>query len=473
MDVSAIVLAVILGALIGAGAVFALVRTPLRAARAHASERALADAEHQRALLELRANGERAVVEARMAEQAVTSAVRVELAAALGSIEALSGQVRAAHERVAEYEAAQVRAHEERIARERTDAELKKELAPMKQLLDDLGKRSADNEKQQSEHLGRISEQLKQAQQSDEQLRVTTESLASALRSNSTRGVWGETQLRRVVEAAGLLQHVDFFQQATISTDAGTGRPDMVVNMPGGKYIPLDSKVPLEHFLEASAIPETATGEEGARRKTLIEKHVKAMRSHIDALARKSYWAGFDSPEFVIAFIPNESLLSAALEADPSLLNYALDKRVALTSPVNLFAVLKTVDYSWQQQQVSDEAKKLFALGNLLYERVGTLAKHAVDMRNAIERTVKTYNSFAGSLESRVLTTARQFPGISEQKLEALAVPAMIDESPRGLTAPEFTAPEVGAPELAAAESAFDDSLFRADVDADIRNAAK
>lgn len=487
MDVSALVLAVILGAVVGAAVVFTVVRTPLRAAHKAAAERALADAEHQRALLELRAAGDRAVVEARLAEQSIAGAVRVELASAQGAIDTLSGQLRLANERIAGFEATQLREHEARMARERTDAELKKELAPMKQLLDDLGKRSADNEKQQSEHLGRISEQLKQAQTSDEQLRLTTESLASALRSNSTRGVWGETQLRRVVEAAGLIQHVDFSQQVTVASDAGTGRPDMVVNLPGGKYIPLDSKVPLEHFLEASAIPETATGEEGARRKQLIDKHVKAMRSHIDALGRKSYWSGFESPEFVIAFIPNESLLSAALEADAGLLNYAFEKRVALTSPVNLFAVLKTIDYTWQQQQVSDEAKKLFDLGNLLYERVGSLAKHASDMRSAIERTVKAYNGFAGSLESRVLVTARQFPGINEQKLEALTPPVMINETPRGLTAPELVAAELtGSPELPAPadvvalpaaaqanELAFDDSLFTADVDADIREATK
>jgi DNA recombination protein RmuC len=185
---------------------------------------------------------------------------------------------------------------------------------------------------------------------------------------------------------------------------------------------------------------------------------VKAMRPHIDALGKKSYWEGLAaSPEFVIAFIPNESLLSAALEADAGLLNYAFERRVALASPVNLFAVLKTIDYAWQQQAVSDEAKKLFDLGNTLYQRIGVLAGHADSLRKAIERTVDSYNKFASSLESRVLVTARQFPGINETKLSLVAEPAPIHESPRRLSAPEFTEEDVVAPPSPAAHSADDD----------------
>ena len=189
------------------------------------------------------------------------------------------------------------------------------------------------------------------------------------------------------------------------------------------------------------ALAEEATERyEGARRKELITRHVRAVRSHIDALAKKTYWEGLDaSPEFVIAFIPSESLLSSALEADPALLDYAFGKRVALASPVNLWAVLKTVAFTWQQQAVSDEAKKLFDLGNTLYQRIGTLAGHAEGLRKAIERTVDSYNKFANSLESRVLVTARQFPGIDETKISLLTAPAAVHEQPRRLTAPEVT----------------------------------
>jgi DNA recombination protein RmuC len=312
----------------------------------------------------------------------------------------------------------------------------------VRETLRTMQEKVAELETQRNEQYGSLSEQLKQAQISDQQLRVTTESLASALRSNSTRGVWGETQLRRVVEAAGLAQYVDFNTQTNITTDAGLGRPDMVVRLPGNKSIAIDAKVPLEHYIEASTIPFTATGEEGARRKVLIDKHVKAVRAHIDALAKKTYWEGFDaSPEFVIAFIPSESLLSAALEADPSILDYSFSKRVALASPVNLWAVLKTVAFTWQQQAVTDEAQKLFDLGNALYQRLGALSGHAESLRKALERTVDSYNKFANSLESRVLVTARQFPGIDQTKIGLLTEPAIIHDSPRKLTAPELEAP--------------------------------
>jgi DNA recombination protein RmuC len=188
---------------------------------------------------------------------------------------------------------------------------------------------------------------------------------------------------------------------------------------------------------------------------------VKAVRAHIDALARKTYWAGLaSSPEFVVCFVPSESLLAAALEEDPSLLDYAFGKRVALASPVNLWAVLKTVAYTWTQQDVASEARALFQLGNELYERLATLAGHADDLRRAIDRTVDSYNRFAGSLESRVLVTARRFPGIDQTKLDALAVPAVVDKSPRRLTAAELLdetldldAPRDGVAETAEAGS--------------------
>jgi DNA recombination protein RmuC len=163
------------------------------------------------------------------------------------------------------------------------------------------------------------------------------------------------------------------------------------------------------------------------------------VRAHVDALSKKAYWSGLpSSPEFVVCFVPSESLLAAALEEDPSLLDHAFGKRVALASPVNLWAVLKTVAYTWTQQDVSAEARTLFELGNQLYERLGSLAGHADDLRRAIERTVDSYNRFAGSLETRVLVTARRFPGIDATKLEALVEPTTIEKSPRRLTAPEL-----------------------------------
>ncbi len=372
-------------------------------------------------------------------EAAQRSALQADLAGLYSTVDELRAQLEEAgaqrHELVSQQRADQT----ERVERERREQAVLQALSPVRETLTAMQQKVADLERERTLQYGSLSEQLKQAQQADELLRTTTESLASALRSNSTRGVWGETQLRRVVEAAGLTRYVDFDTQTSITTEAGAGRPDMVINLPGGKTITVDAKVPLEHYIEASQIALTANGEEGARRKDLLGKHVKAVRGHIDALAKKQYWEGFAaSPEFVICFIPSESLLSAALEEDPSLLDYAFGKRVALASPVNLWAVLKTVAYTWTQQDVSAEAKKLYELGNTLYQRLGTMAGHAEGLRRAIERTVASYNSFANSLESRVLVTARQFPGIDETKLNLLTEPAPIHEAPRRLAAGEF-----------------------------------
>lgn len=325
----------------------------------------------------------------------------------------------------------------DRAERERRDQAVLRALAPVQDSLDRMQRQVSDLERERGAQYGAIAAQLRQSLESDEHLRRTTESLAGALRSNGTRGVWGETALRRVVEAAGLTRHVDFTIQTSVTTDAGTGRPDMVIRLPGGASVPVDAKVPLDAYLEASAIPVTATGEQGERRQALLQRHVKAVRAHVDALAKKAYWTGVaSSPEFVVCFIPNESLLASALDEDPTLLDYAFSRRVALASPVNLWAVLKTVAFSWTQQDVSAEAQRLFELGSSLYQRLGVLAGHAETLRRSIERTVESYNKFAGSLETRVLATARQFPGIDETRL--LPEAASITTTPRPLTAADL-----------------------------------
>ncbi|GAA3019365.1 DNA recombination protein RmuC [Microbacterium dextranolyticum] len=324
--------------------------------------------------------------------------------------------------------------------RERREQVVLRALAPVQETLQTMQHKVDELERERQQQYGSIAEQLRRAHDSDEALRATTESLAGALRSNATRGVWGETQLRRVVESAGLTRYVDFDTQSSLTSDAGAGRPDMVVRLPGGKALAVDAKVPLDAYLEASAIPATAQGEQAARRTQLLQKHVKAVRAHVDALAAKRYWTGLESsPEFVVCFIPSESLLGAALEEDPALLDYAFSRRVALASPVNLWAVLKTVAYTWTQQDVSTEARRLFDLGNELYQRLGALATHTDDLRRAIERTVDSYNRFAGSLESRVLVSARRFPGIDDTKLASTATPSAIEKTPRRLMASEFT----------------------------------
>ncbi len=434
MLVLGLLLGLLIGAAVGVIATWVYARRGAAGALGTSAEQSpeVLAARHALELSELRASAASA-----------NAGLQAELAAADATVDSLLAQVEAQKLQFGELADRHRADRIEQAERERRESAVLQALGPVRETLNTMQTTVTELEKQRSEQFGSLAEQLKQAQLSDEQLRGATESLASALRSNSTRGVWGETQLRRVVEAAGLAQYVDFDVQQTITTDAGIGRPDMVIRLPGGKSIAVDAKVPLEHYLEASQIAVTASGEEGARRKALVDRHVKAVRGHIDALAKKTYWEGLDaSPEFVVAFIPSESLLSSALEADPAILEYSFSKRVALASPVNLWAVLKTVAYTWQEQALTDDAKKLFELGKALYARLGTLSTHADGLRKAIERTVDSYNKFANSLETRVLVTARQFPGIDETKLDLLIAPAPIHEVPRKLTAVEMELPD-------------------------------
>lgn len=367
------------------------------------------------------------------------------LAAADATVIAKDAQIFSLEQRNRELGDESRRRTDEETERAREEHKVLEALAPVKETLRSMQTKVSELEQQRSLQYGALEQQLKESRQFGEELRATTQSLASALSSNSVRGTWGEAQLRRLVEVAGLTAHVDFDTQQTMTTDTGTIRPDMIINLPGGKTIVIDAKVPFNSYLEASQIPLTATGEQAARRETLLKAHVKAVRAHVDALSGKNYWTGFDfSPEFVLAFIPSESLLASALEADPTLLDYAFSKRVALASPVNLWAVLKTVAYTWQQQVVTDEAKKLFDLGNELYSRLSTMTKHSEDLRKAIENTVKHYNGFIGALETRVLTTARKFPGIDPTKI--IAESAEIHEAPRPITAGELIDPDLTLP---------------------------
>lgn len=315
------------------------------------------------------------------------------------------------------------------------------ELAPVKQQLEQMQSTVQRLEKERLEQFSTISEQLKSAIEIDENLRKQTQALSQALTSNSLRGVWGETQLRKLVELAGLIKHADFSEQATISTGDRNGRADLIINLPGGKTLAIDSKVPFDKYQEASAISELALAEEQERRKRLLSEHVKALKGHIDELASRAYWEGLDSsPDFVICFVPTESLLSSALELEPSLLEYAFRKNVALASPVSLFSVLKTINYIWRQNADENQVRSMIKLGRELYERVGKVAELAADLGSKITSTVKSYNSFVSSLESRMLVTARKLNDLDENQLgvETIESPKQIEQSPSSLTAKEL-----------------------------------
>jgi DNA recombination protein RmuC len=380
----------------------------------------------------------------RAQEQLAQAALREQLAAVTATAEGLRESIQRQQE---QYEELAERQRRELLAqreRERAESKVLQALAPVRDTLQGMQKKVAELEEQRSRQHGELAQQLRSASESEERLRGTAEALASALRSNSTRGVWGETQLRSVVEAAGLLERVDFDVQSSITSDAGAGRPDMVVHLPGGKNIAVDAKAPFNAFLEASQIPATASGEERARRDALMKQHVKAVRDHITTLGGKTYWAGLDaSPEMVIAFIPSESLVSAAMEADPTIMEFAFGKRVALASPVTLWSVLKTVAFSWQQDVLTHDAKLLFDLSRELYSRLATTAAHIDKLGRAIKGTVNDYNKFVGSLERQVLPSARKLGALDESKI--IPTLAGLEESPRELTAFEL----VGALDVA------------------------
>jgi DNA recombination protein RmuC len=387
----------------------------------------------------LRAQHETALAGVRAEEAASRALLSAELAAIEATAIALEKQVSAQQEQYRDLVERQRREQLAETERQKRESTVLQALSPVQETLRTMQAKVTELETQRHRQHGELSQQLRNATESEERLQRTTESLASALRNNATRGVWGETQLRNVVQAAGLIERVDFDVQSSISSDAGNGRPDMIIHLPGGKNIAVDAKVPFNAYLEASQIAVTATGEEGARREAFIKQHVKAVRSHIDALGSKAYWEGLDgSPEIVIAFIPSESLVASAMEADPGIMDYAFSKRVALASPVTLWSVLKTVAFSWQQDVVTQEAKMLFDLSRELYGRLSTLATHVERLGRSIESTVKHYNGFVGSLERQVLPSARKLSVLDESKV--LGPQEAIEELPRELTAFELVA---------------------------------
>ncbi|WAB80592.1 DNA recombination protein RmuC [Microcella daejeonensis] len=438
-------LPLLIGLLVGGalGAVVALLLA--RRTGAAAEDPALIEARHQALLAQVRAEEQelRAQLVAEIAGlQATTSGLREQAALQDERYRELAERTRADQAAQAERERTETAA---RQAREGAESRVLQKLAPVQELLRTMQEKVTELEGQRSRQHGELSQQLRQAAEAEERLRATAESLASALRNNATRGVWGETQLKTLVESAGLLNRVDFLLQESIDADGAARRPDMVLRLPGGKAIAVDAKVPYNSYIEASAIPATATGEEEARRSGLLADHAKRVKAHVDALAAKNYWTGLDSsPEFTIAFIPNEPLLAAALEKDPALLEYAFGKRIALASPVSFWAVLKTVAFTWQQDVLTDEAKMLFDLSKELYARIAKLAEHADALGGTIERSVKAYNQFASSLESRVLVTARRLDSLDESKV--VPVPRTIDEQPRQLTAAELTESMASSP---------------------------
>ncbi|KAE8764778.1 DNA recombination protein RmuC [Georgenia thermotolerans] len=350
--------------------------------------------------------------------------------------------------------AAAAQARAERLAEEveslqeraRRDHDVLRALAPVQATLTQVGEHVALLERERTEQYTVLTEQLHHARRSGVELQRTTAQLESALRSTSARGQWGEVELRRVLEASGMMRHVDFVEQHSLGAagapggrrEANAGRPDVVVHLPGEKYLAVDAKVPMDAYLEASAIGERATGEEAERRERLLAAHARALRGHVDALAKRRYHDQLPgSPELVIMFVPSEGLLASALEADPVLLEHALRQGVAPTSPASLLALLRTTASIWSAEQVTAEARELLALGRTLYERLGVVAGHLTSLGRSLRSSVQHYNKVVGSIEQRLLVTARDFESLATKDLDVEAI-ATDDAQVRTFTAPEL-----------------------------------
>lgn len=324
------------------------------------------------------------------------------------------------------------------------DGSVLRALAPVAEKLTAVQQQVALLERDLLEQYGQLAQQLQEARLSDAQLIRSTHALESALRSNSARGQWGEVQLRRVVEASGMLKHVDFLEQVHSAGSDSAVRPDLVVQLPGAKQLVVDAKVPLSSYLEAQELGsrQESAGNPG-NQQSLLAAHAKALRAHVDALSNKKYWdIPGNSPELVICFLPAESILAAALTADATLLDYALSRNVVLASPSTLLAVLKSVAFTWRQDVLTDNARELFDLARQLYERMGTLGDNVGKLGSSLKSSVDRYNSLIGTLEARILPTARKLNAMDES---GLLTPPALDVTPRSLAAPELQQDDAAA----------------------------
>jgi DNA recombination protein RmuC len=272
-------------------------------------------------------------------------------------------------------------------------------------------------------------QQVSQLLDTGRELRSETSSLVQALRSPVIRGQWGEIQLRRVVEMAGMLNYCDFAEQETLKTEAGSVRPDLIVKLPAGKTIVVDAKAPVASYLDAMAL------EDEISRKSRLQAFARLVRERIAELGRKAYWDQFDhTPELVVLFLPGDHFYSAALQEDPSLIEFGVEQKVLVATPVNLIGLLRAVAYGWRQEAIAANAKEISDLGAELYKRISDLGGHWIDLGRNLARTVEAFNSAVGSLESRVLVSARRFKelGATPSAIE-IEVVEPVEKAPRTL----------------------------------------